>query len=70
MFLKLTILLTKITATQNEAALSYHIVLGLYFLAVVFAAVTLYLLQFTSYYTPAFLRSVDFKKAAYFILLA
>ena len=31
------ILLTKITAAQNEVALSYHSVRGLYFLAVVFA---------------------------------
>ena len=34
---KLPILLTKTTAAQNEVALSYGIVLGLYFLAVVFA---------------------------------
>ena len=34
----MTILLTKITVVQNEAALSYHRVRGLYFLAVVFAA--------------------------------
>ena len=33
-----TIRLTKITAAQNEVALSYHRVRGLYFLAVVFAA--------------------------------
>ena len=32
------ILLTKITAAQNEGALSYHRVRGLYFMAVVFAA--------------------------------
>ena len=32
------ILLTKKTAAQNEVALSYHRVRGLYFLAVVFAA--------------------------------
>ena len=32
-----TILLTKTTAAQNEVALSYHRVRGLYFLAVVFA---------------------------------
>ena len=31
-------LLTKATAAQNEVAFSYHIVRGLYFLAVVFAA--------------------------------
>ena len=30
-------LLTKITATQNEVALSYHRVRGIYFLAVFFA---------------------------------
>ena len=34
-----TILLTKITAPQNEDALSYLRVRGLYFLAVVFVAV-------------------------------
>ena len=33
-----TILLTKTAAAQNEVALSYHKVRGLYFLAVVFAA--------------------------------
>ena len=33
-----TILLTKTTAAQNEVALSYRSVRGLYFLAVVFAA--------------------------------
>ena len=33
-----TILLTKITAAENEVALSYHSVLGLYFMAVVFEA--------------------------------
>ena len=32
------ILLTKTTAAQNEVALSYHRVRGLYFMAVVFAA--------------------------------
>ena len=32
------ILLTKITAVQNEAALSYHRVRGQYFIAVVFAS--------------------------------
>ena len=32
----LTILLTKTIAAQNEVALSYHKVRGLYFLAVVF----------------------------------
>ena len=31
-----TILLTKTTAAQNEVALSYHKVRGVYFLAVVF----------------------------------
>ena len=31
-----TILLTKTTAEQNEVALSYHKVRGLYFLAIVF----------------------------------
>ena len=33
-----TILLTKTTAAQNEVALSYHGMRGLYFLAVVFAS--------------------------------
>ena len=33
-----TILLTKITAAQNEVALIYHRVLGLYFLTVFFTA--------------------------------
>ena len=33
-----TILLTKTTAAQNEDALSYHRVRGLYFQAVVFVA--------------------------------
>ena len=32
----LVIIITKATATQNEVALSYHSVRGLYFLAVVF----------------------------------
>ena len=35
---KYNILLTKTTAAQNEAALSYHRMCGLYFLAVVFVA--------------------------------
>ena len=33
------ILLTKTTAAQNDVALSYHRLRGLYFLAVVFAAI-------------------------------
>ena len=36
--IRVSILLTKTTAAQNEVALSYHIVRGLYFLAVVFVA--------------------------------
>ena len=32
------IILTKITAAQNEVALSYHGMRGLYFMAVLFAA--------------------------------
>ena len=40
---KLNILLTKITATQNEVELSYHTVCGLYFLAVVFAVTILFM---------------------------
>ena len=39
--IKNIILLTKITFTQNEVALSYHRVRGLYFLAVIFAATIL-----------------------------
>ena len=35
------ILLTKTTAAQNEVALSYHGMHGLYFLAVVFASTIL-----------------------------
>ena len=42
-FLTLLILLTKIAAPQNEVALSYHRVRGLYFLAVVFVT-TIYIL--------------------------
>ena len=37
------ILLTEITAVQNEIALSYHKVQGLYFLEVIFAATITYL---------------------------
>ena len=33
---QMTLLLTKTTAAQNEVALSYHRVRGLYFLGVVF----------------------------------
>ena len=39
----LAIRLTKITATQNEVALSYPIVRGLYFLAGVLAVIIIYL---------------------------
>ena len=35
--LRYYILLTKITALQNEVALNYHSLRGLYFLAVIFA---------------------------------
>ena len=38
----LTNLLTKTTVAQNEVALSYHIVRGLYFQAVVFVATIIY----------------------------
>ena len=34
------ILLTKLTATQNEAALSYHRECGLYLMAVIFGSIT------------------------------
>ena len=40
-----TILLTKITAAQNEVALSYHCMRDLYFLAVIFAATIKTVLQ-------------------------
>ena len=43
-----TILLTKTTAAQNEDGLSYHRVHGLYFLAVVFAAI-IYFLPYERY---------------------
>ena len=36
-------LLTKITAGQNDVALSYHRVRGLYFLAVIFVRITFFL---------------------------
>ena len=39
-FINGAILLTKITTTQNEAALSYHRLRRLYFLAFIFAATT------------------------------
>ena len=39
---------TKTTAARNEAALSYHLVRGLHFLAVVFAAI-IYPLHFNIY---------------------
>ena len=42
-------LLTKTTTAQNEAALSYHGVRGLYFLAVVFVATII--LQVVKYIT-------------------
>ena len=41
-------LLTKTTAVQNEVALTYHKVRGLYFLAVVFAATIDFLVSLTS----------------------
>ena len=40
-----TIILTKITAAQNEVALSYHGMRDLYFLAVIFAATIKTVLQ-------------------------
>ena len=40
-----TMLLTKITVVQNEVALSYHKVRGLYFLTVIFAATVVALLK-------------------------
>ena len=47
--LRQNILLTKITAVQNEVALSYHIVRGIYFLAVISAA-TLVIHMYILYY--------------------
>ena len=46
-----TILLTKTTAAQNEAALSYHRLRGLYFLAVVFvrSRTCIYIIHYTIY---------------------
>ena len=38
------ILLTKTTAAQNEVALSYHKLRGLYFLAVVFVATIIHII--------------------------
>ena len=38
LYIPTIILLTKTSATQNEVALSYHRLRGLYFLAVVFVA--------------------------------
>ena len=40
----INILLIKTTAAQNEVALTYHRVRGLYFLAVIFAA-TIYIVE-------------------------
>ena len=40
-----TILLRKTTAAQNEVALSYHKVRGLYFLAVVFEATVIHMIR-------------------------
>ena len=45
------ILLTKTTAAQNEVAHSYHNVLGLYFLALVFAATII--LKFSLFFVAA-----------------
>ena len=42
---KIPIFLTKITATENEVALSYYRVCRLYFLAVIFAATICVLLK-------------------------
>ena len=42
------ILLTKTTAARNEAALSYHKVRGLNFLAVIFAATIIVISQFST----------------------
>ena len=39
LLMAIIILLTKTTAAENEAALSYHRVRGLYFQAVVFVAI-------------------------------
>ena len=56
-----TILLKKRTAAQNEVALSYHKVRGLYFLAVVFVrsiVELLFMLQMTNISGP----SIVYKK--------
>ena len=52
------ILLTKTTAAQNEVALSYHRVRGLYFLAVVFVATIVLVL----YLYRAHVLLIDFTK--------
>ena len=49
--LKATIVLTKTTAAQNEVALSYRRVRGLYFLAVVFMR-SINVIVFTEYRRP------------------
>ena len=41
-----TTLFTKITAAENEATLTYHKVRGLYFLAVIFAATIMHLMNY------------------------
>ena len=52
-----TIPLTKTTAAQNEVALSYHCVRGLYFMAVVFVTTILTIIICTLYPQKKSLRS-------------
>ena len=47
--MEIIILLTKITAIQNEVTLRYHRVRGLYFLAVIFAATILKIKHYMIY---------------------
>ena len=54
------ILLTKTTDAQNEVAPSYHIVRGLYFVAVVFVAAIVNLLKCNK---SLFCGSLTFKRA-------
>ena len=54
----LAILYTEISAAENEVAPSYHRLLGLYFLAVIFAATTL--LNFYRSVVSSILFRIDF----------
>ena len=50
---KLYIILTIISAAQNEAALTYHIVRRLYFLAPIFAATIIIISMLGPHHIPA-----------------